>query len=139
MNQAIIYPQKNGVIAVIIPSAEFLETNLIEDLAAKEVPAGVVYSIIDIDDIPKDRTFRDAWEYGDSININFSKAQTVTKERLRRERTPLLTALDVEFQRAQETQADTSQIVAEKQRLRDITKMVDKAKTLDDLKAITCK
>ena len=70
------------------------------------------------------------------IKINFDKAKEITKDRLRAEREPLLAAQDVAFQRALETGADTSAIVAEKQRLRDITKLADKAKTLDKLKAL---
>jgi hypothetical protein len=73
------------------------------------------------------------------ININFNKAKEITKERLRVEREPLLQALDVQFQRTLETGADTSAIVAEKQRLRDITKLADEAQTLDELKAIQVK
>jgi hypothetical protein len=71
------------------------------------------------------------------ITVNLDKAKAITKDRLRAERTPLLQAQDVEFQRALESGADTSAIVAEKQRLRDITGLADTATTLDELKAIT--
>ncbi len=71
------------------------------------------------------------------ITINLNKAKAITKERLRAERTPLLQAQDVAFQRALEEGADTTAIVAEKQRLRDITQLADQATTLDELKAIT--
>lgn len=71
------------------------------------------------------------------ITINMDKAKAITKARLRVEREPLLAAQDVAFQRALEANADTSAIVAEKQRLRDITKLADAATTLDELKAIT--
>lgn len=67
------------------------------------------------------------------ITINFDKAKAITKERLRAERTPLLQAQDVAFQRALEEGADTAAIVAEKQRLRDITQLADQATTLDEL------
>ena len=70
------------------------------------------------------------------ITINFTKAQGITKDRLRADRTPLLVAQDVAFQRALESGADTSAIVAEKQRLRDVTKLADAATTLDELKAL---
>ena len=69
------------------------------------------------------------------ITINFTKATEITKERLRQERKPLLEAQDVLFQRALESGADTSAIVAEKQRLRDITKIT--ATTLDELKELS--
>jgi len=70
------------------------------------------------------------------ITINFNKAKEITKARLRAERTPLLQEQDVAFQRALESGADTSAIVAEKQRLRDITKLAEEAETLDELKAL---
>ena len=70
------------------------------------------------------------------ITINFDKAKAITKDRLRAERTSLLQAQDVAFQRALESGADTTAIVAEKQRLRDITKLADQATTLDELKQL---
>lgn len=70
------------------------------------------------------------------IVINLDKAKDITKNRLRTERTPLLQAQDVAFQRALETGADTAAIVAEKQRLRDITSLADAATTLEELKAL---
>ena len=71
------------------------------------------------------------------IKIDIAKAKDITKDRLRAERKPLLEALDVEFIKAQETGADTSAIVAEKQRLRDITKQVDTMSTVEELKGAT--
>jgi hypothetical protein len=70
------------------------------------------------------------------ITINLNKAKVITKERLRIERAPLLQAQDVAFQRALESGGDTSAIVAEKQRLRDITKLADQATTLEQLKQL---
>ena len=68
------------------------------------------------------------------ITINFTKAVEITQDRLRAERKPLLEAQDVLFQRALESGADTKAIVADKQRLRDITKI--SVLTLDELKAL---
>lgn len=70
------------------------------------------------------------------ITINMNKAKEITKARLRIERKPLLEVQDVAFQRATEASADTAAIVAEKQRLRDITQLADSATTTDELKAI---
>lgn len=72
------------------------------------------------------------------IVIDFSKAQAITKSRLRAERAPLLAALDVAFQRALESGSDTAAIVAEKQRLRDITTLVDSCTTTDELRRLSC-
>jgi hypothetical protein len=71
------------------------------------------------------------------INVDITKAKVITKDRLRAERTPLLAAQDIAFQRALESSADTSAIVTEKQRLRDITNQVDAMTTLDQLKGAT--
>jgi hypothetical protein len=70
------------------------------------------------------------------ITINLNKAKDLTKDRLRTERAPLLAEQDVAFQRALESGADTSAIVAEKQRLRDVTNLVDNVTTLEELKSI---
>jgi hypothetical protein len=72
-----------------------------------------------------------------AIIIDINKAKDITKDRLRIERKPLLEAQDVAFQRALESNADTSAIVAEKQRLRDITQLVDTADTVEKLKSIS--
>lgn len=61
MNQRIIYPTPEGGVAVIVPAPECGLS--IEEIAAKDVPAGVEYKIIDASEVPTDRTFRNAWEY----------------------------------------------------------------------------
>ena len=61
MNQRIIYPTDNGGVAIIVPAPDCGLT--IEQIAAKDVPAGKPYKIVDVADIPTDRTFRNAWEY----------------------------------------------------------------------------
>jgi len=71
------------------------------------------------------------------ITINLDKAKGITKVRLREERTPLLAAQDVLFMKAQEASSDTSDIVTEKNRLRDITDDADDCTTLDELKALS--
>ena len=68
------------------------------------------------------------------IQVDITKAKVITKDRLRAERKPLLEAQDILFQRALEASADTTDIVTEKQRLRDITNQVDAMTTLDQLK-----
>ena len=72
------------------------------------------------------------------ITINLDKAKEITKERLRAERKPLLEEQDILFMKAQEAGSDTTTIVAEKQRLRDITNSVDSCTTTDELKKLNC-
>ena len=61
MNQRIIYPTDDGGVAIIVPAVKCGLT--IEQIAAKDVPTGKPYKIVDVSDIPTDRTFRNAWEY----------------------------------------------------------------------------
>jgi hypothetical protein len=60
MNQRIIYPTDDGGVAIIIPANCGMT---IEEIAAKDVPSGKPYKIVDASEIPTDRTFRNAWEY----------------------------------------------------------------------------
>jgi len=57
----IIFPTDDGGVAVIIPAPDMGLT--IEQLAAKDVPAGKPYQIVNVDEVPSDRTFRGAWTY----------------------------------------------------------------------------
>jgi hypothetical protein len=61
MNSRIIYPNDEGGVSVIVPAPECGLT--IEQIAIKDVPADKPYKIVDVADIPSDRTFRNAWEY----------------------------------------------------------------------------
>ena len=73
-----------------------------------------------------------------AIQVNINKAKDITKDRLREERKPLLEEQDVLYMRAQEAGEDTTAIVAEKQRLRDITNQVDTMTTVEELKGASC-
>ena len=72
------------------------------------------------------------------ITVSIPKAKDITKDRLRADRKPLLEAEDIKFMKAQEAGDDTTAIVTEKNRLRDITKDVDTCTTTDQLKALSC-
>ena len=63
MDKRIVYNNDEGGISIIIPTAEWLEEHTIEELAAKDVPAGKDYHIVNVSEIPSDRTFRNAWEW----------------------------------------------------------------------------
>lgn len=71
------------------------------------------------------------------IKIDMTKAKDITKDRLRDERTPLLQALDIEMMKNLSDTAKLLEIEAEKQRLRDITKVVDTLKTVEELKNVS--
>ena len=130
MRQVIIYTNENGNVSVCVPTGE-LDIQAVKE---KDTPEHSI--IVDINSLPNaDNDFFDAWELQDGVvSVNLSKAKEITKKRLRMEREPLLMAQDVAFQRALETGADTTAIVAEKQRLRDITKLADSCTTTDQLR-----
>jgi hypothetical protein len=131
MTQAIIFTNDNGGVSTCIPTGEIS----IDAVMTKDVPAGRGARIVNLTDLPRDNDFYDAWEMdATSVTVNFDKAVEITKARLRAERTPLLAAQDVAFQRALEEGKATAAIVAEKQRLRDITNIT--ATTLDELRAL---
>ena len=122
----IIYTQENGVIAVVHPSDQSLLEMTIEQIAQKVVPVGIsTYSIVEDSVIPTDRSFRNSWvgvgigTTGATITEDIDKAKEWHKTRIREARADKFTALDIEYQRATETSADTSAIVAKKQALRD--------------------
>jgi len=131
MTQAIIFTNSNGGVSVCIPTGEIS----IQDVQLKDTPVGSL--IVNTSDLPRDNDFFDAWELADGVvTVSLAKAKEITKKRLRSEREPLLAAQDVAFQRALESGADTTAIVAEKNRLRDVTSLADTATTLDGLRSL---
>jgi len=127
----IVHTNEYGFVSVTIPTGEIS----IEEVLAKDCPDHAI--IVNSADLPNEHhDFFNAWELADGqVTVNIDKATDITKNRLRLERKPLLEAQDVLFQRALEAGADTKVIVAEKQRLRDITKI--NATTLDELKGLS--
>jgi len=67
MNQRILYKTDEGGVAVIIPTKNALAEHTIQEIAEKDVPTGKPYKIVSVDDIPSDRTFRNAWEIDDAL------------------------------------------------------------------------
>tara|TARA_R110000772_G_scaffold82491_1_gene174911 strand:+ start:231 stop:419 length:189 start_codon:yes stop_codon:yes gene_type:complete len=59
----IIYETEEGGVAVLIPTPEYLQDHTIEELAAKDVPEGAKFEIVEDTDVPSDRTFREAWTW----------------------------------------------------------------------------
>ena len=140
----IIYTQENGVIAVVHPSPQSLEEMTIDEIAQKVIPVGIsTYSIVEDSVIPTDRSFRNSWvgvgvgTTGATITEDIDKAKEWHKTRIREARVDKFSALDVEYQIASETSADTSAIVAKKQALRDAPAAsgISTATTTDELKS----
>lgn len=143
----IIYTQANGETAIMAPApqadlarvmphvAEMTELEYVEFIRDRDVPADATnVRIVEDAEIPADRTFRNALK--NDLTHDIDKCVEITKERLRKEREPLLTEQDVLFMKALEAGNQTSPIVIEKQRLRDITTLPKNTMTLDELKAL---
>ena len=109
----IIYTKSDGTVSIITPAGDVND-------AIKDVPSGLSYEIVEDSAIPTDRSFRNAWKQNSkTIETDMTKAKEIHKTNIRTARVPKLAELDIEFQRALETSADTSTIVAKKQTLRD--------------------
>ena len=109
----IIYTNSDGTVAIIHPIGDVND-------AIKAVPSGLSYEIVEDSAIPSDRSFRNAWKQNSkTIETDMTKAREIHKTNIRNARTPKLTELDVEFQKALETSSSTTEIVAKKQALRD--------------------
>lgn len=133
MAQVIIFTNDNGGVSVCVPTGELD----IQAVKAKDTPSTSI--IVQDSELPQaDNDFFNAWELADGVvTVNLAKAKEITKTRLRAQREPLLAAQDVLYMRALEAQADVSAIVAEKQRLRDITNGVDACTTTQELRELT--
>ena len=134
MTQIIVFTNESGGVSICYPTDELD----IEATKSKDTPEHSI--IVDNSILPEsDNDFFDAWELsGTTVSVNLTKAKALTKTRLRLEREPLLVAQDVLFQRALETNADTTAIVAEKTRLRNITSLADACTTTAELRALKC-
>lgn len=129
----IIYQDVTGIMAVVIPSPNWKGT--MAELAAKCVPIGVEFEIVADSEIPSDRHFRNAWvKQGKNVKVDVPKARELTKDRLRKEREPLLAQLDTEAMTILEDGGNLSPIKAKKKKLREITDQVDTITSLPQLK-----
>jgi hypothetical protein len=134
MSKIIAFTNELGGVSICVPTGELS----IQEVKAKDTPLNSI--IMDASELPEaDNDFFNSWELIDGyVLVNLDKAKLQTKDRLRAERAPLLAAQDVAFQRALEEGKDTAAIVAEKQRLRDITSLVDGCKTTEELRGLKC-
>lgn len=135
-NTCIVNPAAQENVAKVLPDVANMSTmEYVEFIKNKDVPADATnISIVPADSIPVDRTFRNALKH--DLTHDKQKCVDITNARLRAERAPLLAELDVQVLRAQETGAETALFIAEKQRLRDITKLANPSMTLEELKAL---
>lgn len=130
----IILKNQDGSVSVLYP---VLECGLTIEQIAEKDSHGTPFEIVEDSAIPLDQEFRDAWIHnGKKIEIDFVKANEITKNRLRKERQPLLESLDVEVMKNITNPVKLAEIEAQKQVLRDLPQQVDSLTTVEELKTI---
>ena len=131
----IIYQNETGGVSIIIPTGELP----IEEVAAKDVPEGVPYEIVDVADIPSDRTFRGAWVMGDCcIEHDIDKCKAIGHDKRRQQRAEEFAPFD-EIIAKQIPGADATAAEDARQAIRDkyaaIQVEIDAAEDPDQIKA----
>lgn len=132
MDKRIVFKNDDGSCGIVIPSPKWAGT--LEELAAKDVPAGKSWRIVDVTAIPQDRTFRNAWtdnEPTPTVDVDMVKARDIHMDCIRKARDEKMKALDIE-------QLKGVDVAAEKQALRDIpqTFNLEVAATPEELKTL---
>jgi hypothetical protein len=134
MTQKIIYATPEGGVAVIIPTGELS----IEEVAAKDVPEGVPYEIVEDDAIPSDRFFRNAWvANGAAVEVDLDQAKSIGHDIRRTQRAEEFKPFD-EIIAKQIPGVDAAEAEAARQAIRDkyaaVQNAVNTAKTPDAIK-----
>lgn len=134
MNQRIIYSTPEGRVAIIIPAPACGLS--IEETAAKDVPAGVPFEIVDASAIPADRTFRDAWEkQGAAIGHNMERAKLIAHDKRRAARAAEFAPLDVEATIPAKAAQAEAQREAIRQKYALMQTQIDAAASVDAIKS----
>jgi len=128
----IIYPTDDGI-AIIVPAPECGLT--IEEIAAKDVPAGVPFRIITDDGIPSDRTFRNAWKDDNGIKVDMPKAKDITHEARRAARSAEFAPLDIKATIPSEAVAAEAARAVIRTKYAAMQTAIDSATTADEIKA----
>ena len=133
MNPYIIYPNPEGGICLVMPTGELP----IEDVAAKDVPEGVPYKIVEGDELPEDHIFFNAWEYQNAAVVNMDKAKEIGHDMRRAKRAEEFAPYD-EVIMKQIPGADAVAAEAARQEIREryaeIQVAINAAETTDEIK-----
>jgi hypothetical protein len=139
MSQVFIYKSPKGNVSVGSPTDEALQTQTIEEIAAKDTPAGTQWYIVDSSDLPLDSAFFNAWVFTTPPNVvvDISKAQVVYKQTADSTAASLSTPLTQEYMRLMAIGGDTTAVQAQLKAINaaaEETAYLD-ATTVDDLVA----
>jgi len=130
----IIYQNQSGGVSVIHPTGELP----IEEVAAKDVPEGVTYEIVEDDAIPADRYFRNAWvANGAAVDVDLDKAKEIGHQHRRQQRAEEFAPYD-EVIAKQIPGVDAAAAEEARQQIRDkyalIQDVIEGASTPDEIK-----
>jgi hypothetical protein len=117
--QRIIYPAMEGGVAILTPSPEYLQGHTIQQLAAKDVPAGLPYQVVDSGSFPAEIGFRNAWvanfEDYQGVSVDLNKSKVIYKETADTRAASLSTPLTQEYMRLTAIGGDTTAVQAQLQ------------------------
>lgn len=119
--QIVVYSQENGVAAVLVPNPKSRFT--LDEIVAKDVPPGADYELLNVSDLPADKTFRAAWRKGPGrVDVDMPSAREIHMDRIREARNEKLQALDRTYLIADEAGdlPGKAAVAAQKQALRDL-------------------
>ena len=127
----IIYQTATGI-TIITPTGELS----IEDVAEKDVPAGAPFRIVNDDEVPDDRTFRNAWKDDNGISVDMSKARTITHDARRVARSAEFAPLDIKSTIPSESVAAEADRAVIRAKYADMQVSIDAAPNSASLKTI---
>lgn len=142
----IVYTRPDGGMTVSYPVRNINEPDVSEEFIiqrawSKIPPDAIEPRLIFTEDIPQDRTFRDAWEHdGEKVRVNMDKARVIHMNRIRKVRDKVLADLDIETIKAlgQGDKIIMDAVEGQKRRLRNLPQTFDlsKAKTPEELQTL---
>lgn len=143
----IVYTRPDGGLSIVTPiinthpvPEDITESQAILRAWDKLPKDAINPRFVDESEIPTDRTFRNAWEDNGAVSVNMPKAREIHRQIMRYKRAPMLSALDIDYQRADERgdSALKAEIAVRKQALRDVTAdpAIESATTPEELKAV---
>ncbi len=138
----IIWKNPDGSVAISTPVNTNLSLEEVIEQTKKELGDVELVDVVPVEEIPQDRTFRNAWTTngGNKIKVDMPLAREVWRNKIRKAREPKLAALDIEFTKALEKADAKGQkdVASARQKLRDLTALpeIEAAETPEALKAI---
>ena len=134
MDKRLIYTDENGTLCIVTPVDSSLT---LEEVAKRSVPEGVSYEVVNVSDVPVDRTFRDAWKTdGGKIKTDLPKAKLIAHDKRRRARTLEMSPWDLKATIPSEAEAAEAEREKLRKKYADVQTSMDEAKSEKKLKEL---